>query len=541
VAISARGLVALLVSVAAAIATPAHADGQPLAGSWSAGPLNEIVTVTSWPDDCGPKPRSGGSPSGSYRVTQSGDELIFTGSPSFRTDNCWDSGSGRRVSHSATPSTRYWRTRCESAPGDARKATITTVVRATSDDTIVLSESAKYELSPKSGVTCSADVDRTRTFKLVSRDAPTTPDPATTATATATTAAPTTTAPTATATATATKPPPAAIDCSSPGDAASLDVRPKKKLLRAGDAFDVRARVIDAKGCDVGAKPSFRLDGAPKGLSVDAAGHVAAAADAEPATAGVIVEGAGKSARVELEVVSVAAYAELLGKGGIDQSGADEGAVAVTASSSGVSGSGGSVAPPEVAQSRKGAAVLTITGGVLLLAAVGFVVLRRRRDHEANQADAEVAAALERKRQRKEAVEKQRAAAEAAAKAAAAAKAQKRAQPAPGPKVALPPAKAAVGKQTMIAMSGPAVLAAAGLAPPSDVVCPRCGQPVPRGADFCPNDGTRLKGPEAPAPAAAAVASPPAASASVCPTCGLRYEGEARFCSRDGSTLIPAR
>jgi hypothetical protein len=182
----------------------AKADAPTLAGSWSAGPMSESVTTTSWPDDCGPKPKSGSTPGGSYKVTTSGDELIFSGSPAFRTDQCTDMGLAQRVSHSATPAIRWWKTRCESPKGNPLKATITTVVRAIDDDTIVLSESAQYASEVKSGVACTASVERSRTFKIVAREGAATPSTASAPPPASTTAPP---APTATT------PPPAPVSC----------------------------------------------------------------------------------------------------------------------------------------------------------------------------------------------------------------------------------------------------------------------------------------------------------------------------------------
>ncbi|MBI2389988.1 MAG: zinc ribbon domain-containing protein [Deltaproteobacteria bacterium] len=500
------------VAVAMSLAQHAHAQQATLAGSWSAGPLIENVTVSSWVDECGPKPKSSSSPGGGYKISVSGDELVFSGGKSFRTDQCWDMGLARRVSHSATPSIRWWKTRCESPPGDPRKAAITTVVRAIDDDTIVLSESAHYSSTLAAG-SCSATVERSRTFKIVSREGAAAPAPS-----------PTTPVPTAAPTPTP-KPtaPPAptapAIDCSAPGDPATLEVRPRKKLLRPGDAFDLKARILDPKGCELPSKPTYRL--APESssiatISIDAAGHVKVAADAEPVSASVVVEAAGKSARVQLEVVSDKAYADLLAAGGGD-AGADEGSVAIVITGS---GAGETIVrdPEKPQEGRRRFGLLAVAGGAGSLLALAAVVLWRRANAKAAAEEARRAA----ERAERKAEKERRAAATA---------------PVASPAAAAPDA----GTTTAAPGAAPAAV-------PGGRICPVCRSSLPPHAEFCPNDGTRL--PPAPRPIAGpAPAPPPPAQAHapaaqrprgrICPMCGTRYEAEAAFCSKDGASLVP--
>lgn len=464
----------------------ARADQPTLAGSWSAGPLIENVTVTSWVDECGPKPKSNSAPGGGYKITVSGDELVFSGGKSFRTDQCWDMGLARRVSHSATPAIRWWKTRCESPPGDPRTAAITTVVRAVDDDTIVLSETARYSSTLASG-TCAANVERSRTFKIVSREGAPAPTPSVTATVTATaTAAPT---PTVTA-----KPPPPTVDCSSPGELATLEVKPRKKRVRPGEQFDFKARLLDAKGCEVAGKPTFRLSPDSSSITtiaIDNTGHVKVSADAEPVLAGIVVEAAGKSAKVELEVMSDQAYADLLAAGGGD-AGADESAVAIVVSSGG-GGETKVVDPGKPEEGRRRFAYLAIAGGFVTLLALGAIVLWRRGNAKVEQEKARREAEREAARAKRDA--------------------EKRA--------AAPPA----GSRQ----------------------CPTCRTVLPPHAQFCPNDGTPLGPAPAQAPAASAAPPfqpppPPAAArprGRICPLCGARYEAEAAFCSKDGASLVP--
>jgi hypothetical protein len=347
------------------------AEPQTLAGSWSATPMSESVKIGSWVDECGPKPVSSSSPGGAYKISISGDELVFSGGKSFRTDQCWDMGLAKRVSHSATPSIRYWKTRCESPAGDPRKATITTVVRAVDDDTILLSETAHYSSTMSSG-DCSATVERSRTFKIVARDG------ATPAASSSPSAAPSP-SPSITVPPKPTVTTPPAPVCTSVGEPATLEVKPRRKVVRPGEQFDFLARILDANGCVLGAKTTFRL--APESSSittvvVDANGHIKVAADAEPVVATLLVEGAQKSARVELEVVSDQRYAELLAAGAGDAS-ADDQAVAIVLSSGG-GGSATVVDPGKQEAKRFRFGWLALVGGVATLLGLAAIVLWRR-------------------------------------------------------------------------------------------------------------------------------------------------------------------
>ncbi len=488
------GRLPLLLSALATVvgvAGSAGAESQTLAGTWNAGPLSESVVVHSWPDDCGPKPKAGSAASGGYTISVVGDELVFAGSPAFRSDQCWDNMSGKRVSHSATPSTRFWKTRCESPAGDPRKATITTVVRASDDDTIVMSETAKYELTVSSGL-CSVTVDRSRLYKIISRAGAVA---STSASVTAT--ASTTATPTATATAT----PPPKLNCDVLGEARTLEVRPKKKLLRAGEHFDLVARLLDDKGCEVPPKPTFKL--APDSnaaVQVDTTGKVTAKTGAEPGKGFVVVEASGKSVRVEVEIVSDAKWAELLGSGSLD-AGEDEPATVV------VSGGGavGSSTPPKVGgepESRRQFAWLAVVGGGCTLLLLVALVLWRRGEP---------------------------------------------AQQKPPEPVALEPVAPRHGPHTPMPMAAPAVFArppapvvtpgtAVGYTDPRSKRCPLCGTGAAFEAEFCPNDGQRLVLAQGGAREAAPAA--PVAKGRMCPVCGRRYEPEASFCNKDGVALV---
>lgn len=458
----------------------ARSQSASLVGAWSAGPLIETVNVTSWDDTgCGPRPKSGSIGGGTYNVSASGDELVFSGPQPFRTDACFDMGFAKRVSHSAMPATRWWKTRCESPAGDPRKATISTSVRAIDDDTIVLSETAQYSSTVSEGGTCAANVQRTRTFKrqgVTPAPSPTTPPAPSPA------------------------PPPEPVEtkpsCESPGDAATLEVRPRKKVLRRGESFDFRARLLDTKGCDVPGKIVFRLapESQASALTVDTTGKVKAKDDAEPVVASIVVEGGGKSARVELEIVSDAKFAELLAAGGSDLP-SDDQPVSIVLSGGG--GGESTVRDPKVQEgARRRFAYVAIAGGGCTLLALAALVLWRRGSATAAREEAQRA-----KRGRRVPVE------------------PVRAQPTPPT-----PMPIATGASTRGGVDLKATVQ--GFAPAKS--CPTCGADAPDGAEFCPNDGARF-----------VVVSTTQAAGRVCPACGRRYEREAAFCSKDGMALVP--
>jgi len=499
-----RWFVLVLTLLALTLSQKAAAEGASLAGAWSAGALSEVVTVHSWPEECGPKPKGGNAGSGGYTISLVGDELIFSGARPFRSDECWDRESAKRVSHSATPSARSWKTRCESPAGDARKATITTLVRATDDDTIVMSESAKYEApAPTAGAgACSVTVDRSRLYKRVGA---TTASTSATATASATTAptpsvSATATAPTATAT--VTKP-----ACDTVGEARTLEVRPKKKILRAGEQFDLVARLLDDKGCELTQKPTFKLapesTGSATTIAVDANGKVSAKASAEPGKVSIVVEAAGKSVKVEVEVVSDARWAELLGSGSLEDAG-EEPAVVVVSGGGGAVGSTPAKPAAGGGESRRQFAWLAVVGGGCTLLLLVALILWRRGDAPKTPSEPVPLAPVKPRH------------------------GPHTPMPIAAPAFVSPPPPPGASAAPPVAPAGTAV----GFADPRAKRCPLCGTAAPFEAEFCPNDGQRL---------VSGGGAPPVAAAprgKMCPVCARRYEPDARFCNKDGVALV---
>src|SRR5262249_15263071 len=201
---------------------PSRADS-PFDGKWKQSALREDYTVQQWLPGCGPAPISSSVGGGdTVTIHQDGDELAISGGGRlFRTNQCYDQlPTLARDAHSPDPSARAWRTRCPTPPAGPRRAMLNTLVVASSDTHIDITETGRYEISLAEG-RCIADVKRTRSFDLVTPASPApsaTPAPA----APPVTAAPQPPAP----------PPPRAGTCAPPGEAARLAARPSRPLPR---------------------------------------------------------------------------------------------------------------------------------------------------------------------------------------------------------------------------------------------------------------------------------------------------------------------
>jgi predicted nucleic acid-binding Zn ribbon protein len=292
--------------------------------------------------------------------------------------------------------------------------------------------------------------------------------------------------------------------------------------MRPGESFDFKARVLDAKGCEVSNKATFRL--APESASastitVESNGKVSARADAEPLVAVIVVEAAGKTGKVELEIVTDDKYAKLLAAGGGALDAGEDQAVSIELSGGG--GTASTVRDPGTGDhSRRRFAYLAIAGGGCTLLALAALVLWRRGNAKAAEDEA--------RRNEKRAENK-----------------------AKGQRAPVQPVRAAPTPPTPVAIASPSprdpklgdpklgdpklAQTAVGFAGPR--VCPTCGTTPPPEAEFCPNDGTRMSGALAAKPAAAAAA--PGAGGRICPVCGRKYERDAKFCSKDGVELVP--
>lgn len=305
--------------------------------------------VGSWGEACGPRPSGGGDQGGVVTLEEQGGELVFSGEGSrFSTEQCWQMHPAlSRQSHSKGAGT--WKTTCRSAPRDARQEILQTTV-SVNGDVISLQESGQYQFVIE-GQTCAASSGRWRTYRRVV-EAPSAP-PA--------------------------PPAPAPIvrnPCAQPGPPARIEVRPSRKLMRAGESFHFRSSVFDAQGCSLGTPVAWQLSPEGLGASIDA-GQLTVARGAADAELSVTATAASQSVRVAVDVVSDERYAALLASGDFDADGASsEAATAtITAGSLGAREGVSNAAPSD----RKWAFVGVVSVIALLFGVVGAWLLRRGR------------------------------------------------------------------------------------------------------------------------------------------------------------------
>jgi hypothetical protein len=495
------------------LAAPTRA-ASPFDGKWKQGPLREEYTVQRWnPSVCGPAPTTSSTGGGEVvTVALEGDILSFVGGGRvYKSNQCWDPmPTLARDTHQRDPSGRVWRTRCSTPPADPRRATLNTLVQATSDTHLELVETGRYEITIKD-TTCIADVKRTRGYDLVQGDVP--------------------------VPAVSSAPPPPPPACASPGEPARLEVRPSRKLLRKGESFVFGAVVLDAKGCRTDTPIAWSVEpGGKTQVNVDPYGRVTVPDGAPEGRAELVATAAGKSARVTVDVSSPENYAELLAQSGLNAAGEnDTASVAVIATGS----IGGADARAVDDAARRRSTFLAIVGGLVgLLAIVGVVGWRRSK--RARELEATAAARHAEKVREVEARKKERVAAHAAqleahlASVRTAEEARRKAQ-AQLPKICPTCRRDFPPDGSFCPHDGTRLVPMnVGAAPPaSGLVCPTCDRAFDAGVRVCPHDGSDL------VPAAMHSAKRKLApKGRICPTCGQRFEGEAAFCGKDGTALV---
>jgi hypothetical protein len=472
----------------------------------------------------------------SIRINTEGDELSFVGGGRvFKTNQCYDQmPTLARETHTRNPSGREWRTRCTTPPNDPRHAVMNTLVVAATTSHIDIIETGRYE-SQLAGGLCTADVKRSRSFDLVTADAP--PSPVASA------AAPPVVVPKPV------PPAPVAVDpsrCSSPGEPTRLEARPSRKLLRTGDAFTFRALVLDANGCATRTATTWAVDDhAGKALTVDANGNVAVAADAPEGSFDVVVTAAGKSARVTVEVTSPSRYDALLQQSGLNDAGEnDVASVAVIAAAQ----MGGGDARAEDGSGTRRAIFIGIIGMLALaLGAVALVAMRRTRhaaalEREAQDRHAEKVEAAEGRRREK--VAQHAAAMRAHEESVEQAKRAKESAPIAGPAMMCPTCRQEFNGATGFCPNDATRLVPVNISPttvpaPGGGICPTCKRGYDPGVKVCPHDKDELI-PYALYASRQPANTPatPAPRGKICPTCGGRFEGVVEFCGKDGTALV---
>jgi hypothetical protein len=514
------GLIGLLGFGLLALLAPREARADFAAdGRWRQGPLREELTVRQWLPECGPEPQSSTTGGGEVvNVRLEGDELAFVGGGRvYRTNQCYDAmPTLARETHSRDPGGKTWRTRCTTPAGDPRRAVLNTLVVATTDTHLDVVETGRYEIIVANG-TCMADVKRTRGWDLVQDDKP---------------------APSATAKPAPEpkpEPRPQAKACDAPGEPSRLEVRPSRKLLRTGESFQLHAVVLDGQGCDTRTATAWKVapgaDG--RGVTVDATGKVAVAADAPEGSVEVVATAAGKDTRVTIEVTKPANYDELLARSGLDESGENDAASVVSIGTQSIGAGEGRV--EDRARVRREVFVAAVAAALVVLGGLALVLLRRKRSAEALARDAEL-----RHEQRVDEVMRRRKA-----------RADEHAAQLQAHEASVAAARAAAERASSRGAGAVAVPAATAPRKGADMACRTCGKEFDAPLAFCPHDGSALEplraGSAALAPALAAAARHVGVGVGVaaerrrgkiCPTCGDRFEGNDVFCGKDGTQLV---
>lgn len=322
-----------------------------LAGSWHAEPMTVRWVIGQWGEECGPRPSGGGDAGGTVTIEEQGRELRISGlGKTYSTDECWAMHPElSRQSHSATENAtgRVWKTLCRTGGNDARQEILQTTVTATGD-MISFQESGQYQFSIQ-GQACSASSGRWRIY----RRQPAAPEPL---------------APPA--------PPTPDRPCATPGLPARIEVRPARKLMRAGESFQFSARVTDARGCVLRTPVNWALEPSTAPAELEG-GKLTVAAGAPDADLRVTATAAQRAVAARVEVVSDDRYAALLETGDFDAEGAS-GEAAAAAITSGAIGAQ-PMAPDASRPRRKWTFVAVVIAIALGFAVVGAVLLQRAR------------------------------------------------------------------------------------------------------------------------------------------------------------------
>lgn len=357
---------------------PGQALAEPLAlaGRWQADPMTVRWVIGEWGEACGPRPSGGGDPGGVVSIELQSDELVISGGEhGYSSEQCWEMHPGlERQSHAKGQ--RSWATTCRTKPNDPRQEILQTTITAT-EDVITFRESGQYQFALQ-GQTCSASSGRWRTYRRLAAGEPEAPVPPALEPEAppepAALPAPALPAKEVPVDAPRRAAPSAGGPCSHPGAPARIEVRPARKLMRAGESFAFRAVVFDARGCPLRTPVSWELE--PPGAAAQLqSGRLEIAAGAADAELGVIATAASQSVKVSVGVVSNERYTALLGSGDFTADGASIEAATATITSG--SFGAGDAAPEPGAPSRKWTFVALVGGIALLFAALGAVLLRR--------------------------------------------------------------------------------------------------------------------------------------------------------------------
>lgn len=188
---------------------------------------------------------------------------------------------------------------------------------------------------------------------------------------------------------------PAANRCGTPGPAARLEVRPARKLMRAGEEFTFRAIVSDAAGCLLSSRPTWAFDAGGENADLSQTGALHVHAEAPEGELRLTAAVGGRSALVTVEVASTNRYDALLRSGAFNAAGEVDEAASVAIASQSI-GAASAVAEDR-ATSRKQIFVWLVGTLAVLLGLVAAVLVGRSRGAARKHAKEEAARRARRK------------------------------------------------------------------------------------------------------------------------------------------------
>jgi hypothetical protein len=221
--------IGMLVSAALLLAPEPAGAQDTVSGAYIEGAGKVSVTIQSWGEDCGPKPKSYSTKGGKkVDVELKGDHLFFSDGSS--TKKCWsDNTRLKRLSSAKKGNT--WTTVCETPESDSRYEHGEYTIKVTEGGlTFVNASSYNWQLKTsmcKAGITIRKEYKKAGGKKVE-------PEP---------------------------EPEPAEADkktCKTTGSIARLVLSPSKAALGAGEKVCFQVYGLDAKGCRVAA-PDARL------------------------------------------------------------------------------------------------------------------------------------------------------------------------------------------------------------------------------------------------------------------------------------------
>lgn len=500
------GLLALAVLGAHPSAAAASIDGE-----YSVGPQSVKVSIKSWGDDCGPKPKSYTSKGkGTVTVTQKGDHLFFSNGRS--TKKCW-SANPKLQRLSVTKKGNIWTIICESPSSDSRYEHGTYVVNATTGK-ITVKDRSKYNWKLKESV-CEATIVIQRSFSKLGggeepdeepEEIPEVPDGPPVKIPTIEKEYPE---------------PPQPAKCKNPGPPVKFILLPSSAKTTPGRKVCFTAYEVDKDGCRTSVGAEFKLVKEKSGRRGRMDGHCFIPGDSAADSEGkfkVVATHGYDTATSRVTVLS--AFIEDLIAVNLDPVGDQDEEAGSPQVPSARSTDSEEIDVPVAGQKRPPVYLLYILppGFVVILLVIVVVVAVRQRKKKLHA--------------RIEELMEQRMAEEA-----------REGAPPSGPVSTAPPHSSAAAPQParqrrqahIPRTEEPSAAPAAVNEADSGVtmVCRVCGREFHGGSKFCPHDGSALV-------SESDQDEPVKESGMICPRCGRGYSAGTRNCGEDGELLVPA-